>query len=58
MNGGYPRRSYRLLFEHPREDRFTGVQFVEECERMGLHVGGRYVQRFLGEFVIGVPVCH
>ncbi|MCA1712250.1 MAG: class I SAM-dependent methyltransferase [Actinobacteria bacterium] len=48
------RPSYRLLFEHPREDRFSGVDFVEECERLGLQVGGRYVQRFFGDFVIGV----
>lgn len=48
------RPSYRLLFEHPTEDRFTGRQFVDELERHGLRVGGRHAQRFFGDFVIGV----
>lgn len=50
------RLSYRLLFEHPEEDRFSGHEFVEELERHGLAVGGRYTQRFFGDFVIGVAV--
>jgi hypothetical protein len=37
------RRSYQLLFDHPSEDRFTGQEFVDELERHGLRVGGRYV---------------
>ena len=48
------RASYRLLFEHPKDDRFSGREFVEELERQGLDVGGRWVQRFFGDFVIGV----
>ncbi len=48
------RPSYRLLFEHPTDDRFTGHQFVDELERHGLRVGGRHVQKFFGDFVIGV----
>lgn len=50
------RASYRLLFEHPTEDRFSGHEFVEELERQGLEVGGRHTQRFFGDFVIGVAV--
>jgi ubiquinone/menaquinone biosynthesis C-methylase UbiE len=48
------RPSYRLLFEHPTEDRFSGAEFVEELEAKGLYVGGRHTQRFFGDFVIGV----
>jgi ubiquinone/menaquinone biosynthesis C-methylase UbiE len=48
------RFSYRLLFEHPTEDRFSGAQFIDELERQGLVVGGRHTQRFFGDFVIGV----
>lgn len=50
------RASYRMLFEHPREDRFTGHEFVEELERQGLVVGGSFTQKFFGDFVIGVAV--
>lgn len=50
------RASYRLLFEHPREDRFSGREFVEELERQGLRVGGRHTQRFFGDFVFGVAI--
>jgi ubiquinone/menaquinone biosynthesis C-methylase UbiE len=48
------RPSYRLLFEHPTEDRFSGAEFVQELERQGLHVGGRHTQRFFGDFVMGI----
>lgn len=50
------RATYRLLFDHPKEDRFSGREFVEELERHGLAVGGRHTQRFFGDFVIGVAV--
>lgn len=50
------RVSYRLLFEHPKDDRFTGREFVEELDRQGLSVGGRHVERFFGDFVLGVAV--
>lgn len=50
------RPSYRLLFDHPTQDRFSGREFVDELERHGLRVGGRHVQRFFGDFVIGVAV--
>jgi ubiquinone/menaquinone biosynthesis C-methylase UbiE len=50
------RATYRVLFEHPREDRFSGLEFVDELERHGLMVGGRHVQRFFGDFVMGVAI--
>jgi ubiquinone/menaquinone biosynthesis C-methylase UbiE len=50
------RWSYRTFLEHPTEDRFSGQEFIEELERNGLMVGGRHVQRFFGDFVIGVAV--
>jgi hypothetical protein len=48
------RATYRLPSEHPKEDRFSAHEFVEELERQGLIVGGRHTQRFFGDFVIGV----
>lgn len=48
------RLTYRLLFEHPKDDRFSGQEFLDELERHGLRVGGRHTQRFFGDFVIGV----
>ena len=50
------RATYKLLFEHPTDDRFSGPEFVEELERHGLLVGGRHTQRFFGDFVMGVAV--
>lgn len=48
------RWTYRTLFEHPDEDRFSGEEFVDELERRGIRVGSNYVERFFGDFVIGV----
>jgi ubiquinone/menaquinone biosynthesis C-methylase UbiE len=48
------RATYRVLFEHPTQDRFSGHEFVDELERHGLMVGGRHTQRFFGDFVLGV----
>jgi ubiquinone/menaquinone biosynthesis C-methylase UbiE len=50
------RATYRLLFEHPSEDRFSGPEFIAELERQGLAVGGRHTQRFFGDFVLGVAI--
>ncbi len=50
------RWTYRTLFEHPAQDRFSGREFIEELERQGLMVGGRHTQRFFGDFVMGVAV--
>ena len=48
------RWSYRTFLEHPTEDRFSGAEFVAGCERAGLDVGARWVDRFFGDFAIGV----
>jgi ubiquinone/menaquinone biosynthesis C-methylase UbiE len=48
------RLSYRLLFDHPEHDRFTAETFVAALDDVGLQVGDRYVNRFFGDFVIGV----
>lgn len=45
---------YRTFLDHPTSDRFSGVQFIAECEAQGLAVGRNYVERFSGDFVIGV----
>lgn len=48
------RWTYRTLFDHPTENRFSGSEFVAGCERAGLAPGDRWVERFFGDFVIGV----
>ena len=50
------RWSYRTFLEHPEHDRFSGRQFVEACNDAGLDVGDRSVERFFGDFVIGVAM--
>ena len=45
---------YRTFLEHPREDRFTAREFVDEVERQGMRVDGNYVVRVFGDFVFGV----
>jgi ubiquinone/menaquinone biosynthesis C-methylase UbiE len=47
------RWSYRFL-EHPRENRFSGAEFVAELERQGIMVGGNHLHRVFGDVVIGV----
>jgi len=53
------RALYRRLFVHPSEDRFTAESFVAALEQpdgpsgAGLPVD-RWIQRFFGDFVIGV----
>ena len=48
------RWSYQLLFDHPAHDRFSAEDFVEHLKAVGLQVDDRCVQRFFGDFVIGV----
>ena len=47
-------RGYQALFEHPREDRFTGEDFVAELESQGLRVGRQWQTRVRGHYLIGV----
>lgn len=48
------RWSYRTFLEHPAHDRFDPRDFVDACDLVGLVTDGRWVERFFGDFVIGV----
>lgn len=48
------RPSYRLLFDHPTEDRFTAEGFLAELPRHGLRVGERWRTRIGGDYLLGV----
>lgn len=50
------RPSYRLLFDHPSEDRFTAGEFLAELPRHGLQVGDRWRTRIGGDYLFGVAV--
>ena len=52
------RPSYRVLFDHPREDRFTGEDFAEVLARHGLALARPLELRFFGDFVFGVATRH
>lgn len=47
------RSAYCTFLDHPREDRFTGPDYVAELERQNIAVGGSVVERFFGDFIIG-----
>lgn len=47
---------YRTVLEHPKENRFSASEFVHELEKHNIKVGNNYVERFFGDFVIGVGV--
>ncbi|EGX61018.1 MULTISPECIES: trans-aconitate 2-methyltransferase [Streptomyces] len=49
------RPSYRLLFDHPTEDRFTAEQFLAELPRHGLAVRGS-LTRIRGDYLLGAAV--
>jgi ubiquinone/menaquinone biosynthesis C-methylase UbiE len=44
----------RTFFAHPRENRFSTVEFVQELERQGIEVGDNFREIWFGDFVIGV----
>jgi SAM-dependent methyltransferase len=50
------RPTYRRLFDHPREDRFTAGDFLAELTRRGLHVGERWRTRIGADYLLGVAV--
>jgi hypothetical protein len=50
------RPSYRLLFDHPEQDRFTAGEFLAELPRHGLDVGERWRTRVGGDYLLGVAV--
>ena len=48
------RWSYRTFLKHPKENRFSTAEFIHELEAQGIGVGGNWVERVFGDFVIGV----
>ncbi|HEY1011372.1 MAG TPA: class I SAM-dependent methyltransferase, partial [Herpetosiphonaceae bacterium] len=48
------RWSYRTFFDHPRERRFGRADFVAALAQHGIVVGDRVVERFFGDFLLGV----
>lgn len=48
------RWAYRAFFDHPKENRFSGEEFVSELGRRGIAVGGNRVRWLSGDFEIGV----
>lgn len=47
------RLTYRRLFDHPTDDRFTADQFLDELRRQGLLVLGS-ITRIQGDYLLGV----
>lgn len=47
------RPTYRRLFDHPSEDRFSAEEFLDELTRSGLVVLGS-VPRVRGDYLLGV----
>ena len=50
------RPTYRALFEHPKDNRFTATQFRAELERCGLRLLTTPRELVFGDFVLGVAV--
>jgi ubiquinone/menaquinone biosynthesis C-methylase UbiE len=45
---------YQTFLEHPRENRFSGNEFVNELERQDIIVSENVVERLVGDFIFGV----
>ncbi len=45
---------YRTFLDHPKTNRFTAQGLIAELERQGIMVGGKQVEWFFGDFVVGV----
>lgn len=53
------RWSYRTFLDHPDHDRFSATEFVAAVADAGFEsIGDRWVERFFGDFVIGVATRH
>jgi SAM-dependent methyltransferase len=48
------RATYRRLFDHPTQDRFTAGDFLAELPRHGLDIGERWHTRVGGDYLLGV----
>nr|WP_255565668.1 methyltransferase domain-containing protein [Prauserella sp. PE36] len=46
--------TYRLLFDHPAQNRFTAEEFLAELARHNLAVDQQYLTRRQGRYVLGV----
>ena len=47
------RWSFRTLFEHPLDNRFSGWQFADELVRHGFTLKSELVHRVQGDYVFG-----
>jgi len=45
---------YRTFLDHPKHDRFSAGEFVEELDAQGIVVGENTKEWFFGDFVVGV----
>ncbi len=45
---------YRKFLDHPKHDRFTATEFIEELKGQGIMVGKNAREWFFGDFVVGV----
>lgn len=50
------RPTYRALFDHPTEDRFTAGEFLAELPRHGLETGEQWRTRIQGDYLLGAAV--
>lgn len=48
--------TYRLLFDHPTGDRFTGEELLAELGRSGFTVRGAFT-RIQGDYLLGAAIC-
>ena len=48
------RWSYRTFLDHPKDNRFTGKQFVSELEKNGINVGDNFTHWLFSDIVIRV----
>lgn len=46
--------SYRAFFSHLTDNRFSAKEFVTEVERQRIVIGENFIERFFGDFIIGV----
>lgn len=45
---------YRAFLKHPKDNRFTGEEFVAELERQGITVANNIRYWFFNDFIVGV----
>ncbi len=48
--------SYQTFMVHPDENRFSGTEFINELERLGIQVGIKKTEKYGGDFVYGVGI--